>query len=129
MSDLPRTNELNDLVDPDAVWAWPDGHLHPTPPLPVARLWFTEAGLAAPLPVWWVDVEAEPCGAEAFVRETTDGQERRFLCDRLKGHTDLDVGKLEQHRCVTDNARGDAVIWKPGEAGPPAELWRGAGAS
>lgn len=109
MTELPLTNEVNPLADPDAVWAWPDGHLHYEPPT-VAQL-FRDP----PSPGHWIDdPETEACGATAsFHEHAADGQERRFRCDRPKGHSPDDG-----HRCVTDTVQGDAVVW----TGPGANV-------
>ena len=111
---LPYTNDRNDVADPGAVWAWPDGHLHPDPPLPVARIYHLAVGRIIPDPGFWVDVETSPCGdgITTAAEQTADGQERRFLCDRPKGHTDDYEGNPDQHRCVTDNAGGHSTVWR-----------------
>lgn len=58
-------------------------------------------------PPWYVPVEAPACGHVLHVaaEDTTDGVERRFVCDLPAGHED------RQHRQVTDNEEGHTLTW------------------
>jgi hypothetical protein len=102
--ELPPLDRHYEHPDPNRTWAHPDGHLHTDPPLPVARVSFSEAGFVFPIfggVGWWPPIEAPACGAVLDVPAeiTPDGQRRRFMCDRPVGHTDK--GEPDRHRCVT----------------------------
>jgi hypothetical protein len=100
---LPLVDELAERPDDVCSWVWPDGRLHPEPPLPVALIGFMEAGESLPVNGWWRPVEAPPCGAVRDVppEATRDGQRRRYSCDRRAGHP-VEAGLGEgEHRAVT----------------------------
>jgi hypothetical protein len=92
----------------------------PTPALGLALL--VNGALPPPFSAgWFVPVESPACGAELRVLAdaTNDGIERRFLCDRVRGHDDHAVGgdrDREMHRQVVDNQLGRTVTWVGGAA-------------
>lgn len=102
--EVPPSDRLVDIPDPDRTWAHADGHLHEDPPLPVARVWYAEAGHVLPIfggVGWWPAIEAPACGAVLDVpaEKTRDGQPRRYQCDRRVDHTD-ERDPVELHRAV-----------------------------
>jgi hypothetical protein len=105
----PRTDELVDVPDEGCVWAWPDGYLHPGPPLPVAwvPINMVEELNAGRVP-WppWQATEQPPCDALRVVaaEETKDGQARAFACSLAAGHDG-------RHVCITDLADGHSTTW------------------
>ena len=103
--DLPATDELVAVPDPQCCWAWPDGHLHPSPPLPV--VWVDEWVEGAERPCSWKPVEARPCG-EVFrweAADTMDSQPRYFTCCMYAGHED-------RHLALIEATHGALLCWE-----------------
>jgi hypothetical protein len=132
--EVPPLDRHYENPDPDCTWAHPDGHLHADPPLPVARVSFSEAGFNLPIfggVGWWPPIEAPACGAVLDVpaEATPDGQRRRFACDRPVGHTDKD--DPDKHRCVIWNLSpsggGKTTTWTDATISALTEAIRRAG--
>jgi hypothetical protein len=109
-----RTDELADVPDDECVWAWPDGHLHSTPPLPVAWVPINLLELNAGRLPWppWDPTEQPACDALQVVaaEATKDGQARVFSCSLAAGHDG-------QHACITDLGEGRSTVWPTEEEG------------